>query len=85
MLPIDWVFAGTLKKTENGFADFVVALSKAPHESLFSTDLIKMLVDHFWSRYYRAVIVKCFIPFFLYLVLTLFYLSFYGVNGAPER
>ena len=82
MLQIDWVFADCGNKTKVGFADLVVALANAPHESLFSTQLIRTLVDHFWNRYYRAVIIKCLIPFFLYLAATLFYISTYTVVGV---
>ena len=37
MLQIDWIFADCGNRTNVGFADFVVALASAPHESLFST------------------------------------------------
>lgn len=84
MLPIDWIFAPCNGKTQVGFADFVVALAQAPHESLFSTDLIETLVDHFWSRYYIAVILKCFLPFLIYMVCTLYYISNYAVTGVKK-
>ena len=81
MLQIDWIFAQALGKQKCGFADFVVLLGTAPHESLFSTDLIKTLVNHFWSRYYRAVIFGGFIPFLIYFLSLLFYVSNYAVIG----
>ncbi len=84
MLPIDWIFAPCEGKKTVGFAEFVVALSHAPHESLFSTDLIETLVDHFWDRYYKAVILKCFLPFIAYFVCTLWYISNYGVSGVHD-
>lgn len=62
----------------------VVALANAPHESLFSTELVKTLVDHFWARYYRQVIIKCFIPFFVYMIVTLLYISKYTVVGIDQ-
>ena len=79
MLQIDWIFAENGGKEKVGFAEFVVALSKAPHESVFSTDLIKTLVDHFWARYYRAVVNFGFLPFMIYMILTLIYVSNYTV------
>ena len=84
MLPIDWIFAPSQKKKNNSFSDFIVALANAPHESLFSTDLIHMLVDHFWERYYRAVIYRCFLPYLVYYVSVLWYLSLYGVSKDDE-
>lgn len=84
MLQIDWIFADCGDKTKVGFADLVVALANAPHESLFSTQLIKTLCDHFWGRYYRAVIIKCFIPFFMYLISTLLYISNFTIIGVDS-
>lgn len=40
------------------------------------------MCDHFWGRYYRAVIIKCFIPFFAYMIVTLLYISNYSVVGV---
>ena len=82
MLPLDWIFAECANRTNVGFQEFVVALAQAPHESLFSTDLIVMLVDHFWHRYYIRVMLFCFVPFFVYMVCTLVYISKYGVVGV---
>ena len=84
MLQIDWIFASASGKEKCGFAEFVVALSQAPHESLFSTDLIKTMVDHFWSRYYRAVLFGGLFPFIIYFSATLYYMSKYAVDGIEE-
>ena len=60
----------------------IIALNKAPHESLFSTELVIILVEHFFSRYYRTVIYRCLIPFVIYFLLVLFYLSYFAVEGV---
>ena len=80
MLQIDWMFAEIKGKKNAGFADFVALLSKAPHESVFSTELIKILIDHFWVRYYRYVIFCGFLPYLAYMIMTLIYLSNYTVQ-----
>ena len=49
MLKIDWIFHVDKHGNRRGFGDMVRALAKAPHESLFSTDLITTLVDNFWG------------------------------------
>ena len=41
-----------------------------------------MLVDHFWDRYYRAVILWCFLPFIVYEIAVIWYISIYGVSGS---
>ncbi len=58
-----------------------MALSQAPNESLFSTDLIITLVDHFWDRYYNAIFFRCFVPYCFYFVGSLYYVSNYTVEG----
>ena len=57
----------------------------APHESLFSTDMIRTLVDHFWDRYYKSVIIFCFIPFLIYMIASIVYITNYGVHGVPKE
>ena len=64
-----------------GFREFVIILANAPYQSVFATKFVKMLVEHYWSRYYRAILVKCFIPFILYFVLTLWYMTKIVVSG----
>ena len=43
---------------------------------------MKTLVTHYWSKYYNAVIYKCFLPFVVYFLSTLFYISNYVVEGV---
>ena len=84
MLPIDWIYAPCGENKVVGFSEFIEALASAPNESLFSTDLIKTLVDHFWDRYYHVVIVKCFLPFLVYFACVLGYISNFGVTGVED-
>lgn len=63
----------------------VIALANAPHESLFSTELIVTLMDHFWSRYFQAIIVRCFIPFVIYFLVAVIYFSSFAVTGIEEE
>ena len=86
MLRIDWIFAcyGGLKKV--GFRELIVALANAPHESLFSTDLVITLTNLMWSRYFTAIFVRCFIPFCIYFLTAIWYLSNYAVEGIdPDK
>ena len=45
VLPVGWVFEGFGGLDKVGFKELVVALANAPHESLFSTDLVKTLFE----------------------------------------
>lgn len=85
MLKMDWIFAKYGGFDQVGFRELVLALANAPHESLFATELVITLVEHFWSRYYRAIFVRCFIPFVVYFVISIFYLSTYTVDGVPKE
>ena len=68
-----------------GFRELIVALSKAPHESLFSTELVTILVEHFFKHYYHRILYRCLVPFIVYFFLVLFYLSHFAVNGVDEN
>ena len=59
-------------------------MSHAPHESLYSTELVQVLVEHFWTRYYAIIFFTCLIPFFIYFVLVLIYSSEF-VIFRPEN
>ena len=83
VLEIDFIFA-QVGDVQMGFRELIVALANAPHESLFSTELVITLVDHFWNRYYRYIFTYCFIPFLIYFILTIVYLSKWTVHGIPE-
>ena len=81
MLYIGWVFNGN-GSHQSGFRELVVALANAPHESLFSTELVKILTKHFWSRYFKTIIIWCFIPFIINFFTVLLYLSYFTVKGS---
>ena len=75
MLKIDWIFHVDKNGKSRGFGDMVQALAKAPHESLFSTDLITTLVDNFWGKYSTSIIVFCLGPFMLYSIACAIYFT----------
>ena len=67
MLPVNWLFVPGYDGTVSGRKSLVTALANAPHESLFSTELVITLVDSFWSEYSARVIFAAFLPFISYL------------------
>ena len=83
MLKLNWVNAGEKK----GFSELIIALSQAPYESLYGTNLVKTLIEHFWSFYFKQVLWRSFLPFTIYFVTTVSYLSIYAVPGidADQR
>ena len=44
MLQISWMYQNPHGNSTVGIRELVVALSDAPHESLFSSELVKILV-----------------------------------------
>ena len=34
-----------------GFRELVLALASTPYETIFATEFVKTLVEHFWARY----------------------------------
>ena len=51
MLPVNWLFTPNYDGSKSGRKSLVTALANAPHESLFSTELIITLVESFWASY----------------------------------
>ena len=45
MLEIDWIFANYRGFTNVGFRELIIALAKAPHESLFRTEMVQTLIE----------------------------------------
>jgi len=75
MLSLDWLH-GSYKGYEHaGFSDLIVELANAPHLSLFSTDLVVTLVEFFWDYYYKRIFFLCFVPYVLYFIATLVYVT----------
>ena len=77
MLPVNWLFVPGYDGTKSGRKSLVTALANAPHESLFSTELVITLVDSFWSEYSTRVIMAAFLPFINYLsVVESYFINF---------
>jgi hypothetical protein len=85
MLSLDWVHADYKGYQKVGFRELIVALSVAPHESLFSTELAVTLIEHFWDYYFKRVFLLGFVPYLIYFGCTIFYVSKWGVEGIPEE
>lgn len=84
MLSLDWIHGGYKGYKDVGFKEFIVELANAPHESLFSTELVITLVEHFWDYYYLRVLWAGFIPYSLYFIATIIYITNWAVDGIPE-
>ena len=83
-LTLDWVHAGYKGFQKVGFKELILALADAPHESLFSTQFIIALVQHFWDFYYKRIFFLCFVPYIIYFLSTLVYVASYAVEGIEE-
>lgn len=60
-------------------------LSNSPYETLYSTDFVQALVEHFWTRYRRSLLRRCFVPFVIYFISTLIYISNYVLDGIDTE
>jgi len=85
ILKLNWVYASNKGKEKAGFQDLIVALASAPHESLFSTELIITLVEHFWDYFYKRIFFLCFCPYVVYFCTTIYYVSTYPSLGILEE
>ena len=82
MLPVNWLYVDSYAGSVSGRTKLVKALARAPHESLFSTDLVITLVESFWEKFSSTMIYFAFLPFMVYLVATVVYFGKY-INEEP--
>ena len=85
MLPLDWVFKKYGDKENVGFRELIIALSESSFASLFSTELVITLNEHFWKRYSDTVFYLCFVPFCVYFLLVQIFLSVFVINGINKN
>ena len=81
MLDIGWIFSSIGNDQKPSFRELIATLSKSPHESVFSTDLVITLVQKFQNRYYWQIFYHCFIPYVVYFVTTAFFFTFFTARG----
>ena len=84
MLSLEWVHASYKGYDNVGFRELIVELANAPHESLFSTELIITLVEHFWDYYYKRIFLTGFVPYIIYFLCTIVYTTTWSVQGIEE-
>ena len=84
MLPVNWLYVDSYAGSESGRTKLVKALARAPHESLFSTDLVITLVESFWEEFSSTMIYFAFLPFMVYLAATVVYFGKY-INEEPQE
>ena len=75
MLDIGWVFAD-----QGSFRELIVALNDSPYEAIFSTNLVVTLTKIFDKKYKSAIWWRCFIPYMVYFLCTIY---FYTVITSP--
>ena len=84
MLPVNWLFTPNYDGSKSGRKSLVTALANAPHESLFSTELIITLVESFWASYSAQMIWFAFIPFIVYLCVTeVYFINYIATEPKP--
>ena len=64
-----------------GFRELVIALAGAD-DSLFSTELVEIMCDYFLERYRKYILFSVFVPWCVYFLLVLFYMSYFAVVGS---
>ena len=82
MLQMEWIYENVEGDTPCGIRELIIALSDAKHESLFSTELIIIICEHFLKKYVKAILYKAFLPWLIYFVFVLIYMSEFAVQGT---
>mmetsp|Transcript_36577 Transcript_36577/g.48015 ORF Transcript_36577/g.48015 Transcript_36577/m.48015 type:complete len:218 (+) Transcript_36577:2106-2759(+) len=81
---LSWLHAKYKGYESPGCRELIVALADAPNESLYSTELVISLADLFWNYYYKKILLRCFIPYAIYFISTLIYMTNYAYDGISE-
>ena len=85
MLKIEWIYDNPSGNSPVGIRELVIALADAPHESVFSTDLVIILCEYFWRRYYKTIVKFALLPWVFYFLLVLFYMSYFAVSSSESH
>ena len=77
MLRTDWI-------THNGSLYGLVDVFSEANSDLFKTDLFRTLMGGFWDRLKNALIISCFIPFIIFSLSNVIYLTYFMSNDVSE-
>lgn len=69
MIDIAWIFAN-----EAYFLDFATALNNEGQADLYMTNFVKIMTQVYWSYNKWLIFWSIFVPYVLYLVISIFYL-----------
>ena len=69
MIDIGWLFS--CGKT---FLHFAEALNDQDRDAVNDTDFVKYILDVFWKKYQIKIVLRIFLPYILYAILTFVYL-----------
>ena len=68
MIDIGWVFTN-----RKSFLQFATVLNRIGRVDLYLTDFVKIMISVYWSENKWLIFWRIFIPYCLYLALSLFY------------
>ena len=69
-MDIKWLIKGGKE-----FLDFLPILEKFERDNLFQTEFMKSLTHEYWMEYLKKIILRTFIPWVAYSVLSLVYFA----------
>ena len=69
LLDLGWLYANS-----NDFLGFIEILNNSKSNDIYATDFIKTLLDVFWNENENKILWKIFLPYIMYLTITLFYM-----------
>ena len=59
---------------KKSFLDFVLVLDACKRPDLLMTDFVKIMLNVFWKKHKWQILWKAFIPYCIYLALSLYYM-----------
>ena len=69
LLDLGWLYANS-----NDFLGFIEILDDSKSNDIYATEFVKTLLDVFWNENENKILWKIFVPYILYLAITLCYM-----------
>lgn len=69
LLDIGWLYSN-----KKSFLEFIQVLDASKRSDLMMTDFVKTLLEVFWEKNKWQIFWRIFIPYVVYLALTMFYM-----------
>ena len=77
-MDLSWLF-----RNKKDFLDFVQVLNEFDRDRLFQTIYVQALTDEFWMKNLKKIMLRTFLPWVIYSILSVVYFA-YSLNNKNQ-